>query len=237
MCLIHENKGDLLLNLNNLNWLTENRMRTYAEAIVGKGGTIPNCWAFIDGTARAMCRPTIDQEAYYSGHKRFHALKYQSLVSPDGIILNLQGPYQGRRHDAAMLRESGLYEQLEAHAVFPNGNFYVVYGDSAYGIRELLIPPFPNTEHIVNVEERRAQRDFNYHMSVVRQCVEWSFGKVIKNFAFLDFKKNLKLLLQDLGIMYKVATLLTNCLTCLYGSEASIYFQVQPPTLEEYLGG
>lgn len=90
-------------------------------------------------TARAKCRPTVDQENYYSGHKRFHALKYQSILCPDGLIVNLKGPYQGRHHDAVILRESGFYEQLEQHAIFPNGNSYVIYGDSAYGIRELLL--------------------------------------------------------------------------------------------------
>lgn len=168
-----------------------------------------------------MCRPSRDQENYYSGHKRYHALKYQSVVTPDGIIVNLQGPFPGRRHDAAILRESQFYEQLEGYAVYPNGSNFVLYGDSAYGVRELLLCPYPNTHYQV---ERQAQIEFNLRMSVVRQCVEWGFGKVVRDFAFLDFKKNQKLLLQDLGQMYEVGVLLSNCLTCLYGSEASQYF-------------
>ncbi|KAJ8915674.1 hypothetical protein NQ315_000606 [Exocentrus adspersus] len=239
MNIIYENNTHLLFHLGNLPWLDENRMRMYAaEAIVIRGGPLHNCWSFIDGTARAMCRPILNQENYYSGHKRFHALKYQSVVSPDGIIINLQGPYPGRRHDAAILRESNFHEQLEQHAVFPNGHSFVVYGDSAYGIRELLLYPFPNTEHVQD-EERGAQQNFNYFMSVVRQSVEWGFAKIIRDFSFLDFKKNQKLLLQDLGVMYKTGALLTNCLCCylccLYGSESSQYFQVESPSLETYL--
>jgi hypothetical protein len=38
----------------------------------------------------------------------------------------------------------------------------------------------------------------------MREAVEWGFGKIISDFAFLDFKKNLKLLLQNVGIMYSV---------------------------------
>ncbi|KAJ8910570.1 hypothetical protein NQ315_008955 [Exocentrus adspersus] len=166
MNIIYQNNGHLLFHLGSLPWLDENRMRMYAEAIVARGGLVHNCWSCIDGTARAMCRPILNQENYYSGHKRFHALKYQSVVSPDGIIINLQGPYPGRRHDAAILRESNFYEQLEQHAVFPNGHSFVVYGDSAYGIRELLLCPFPNTEHVQDEEERGAQQNFNHLMSV-----------------------------------------------------------------------
>lgn len=195
-----------------------------------------NCWGFIDGTARAICRPTLEQQNYYSGHKRFHALKYQSVICPDGMIVNLQGPYEGRRHDSAILRDSRLYEQLQVHMAFDDGMSFALYGDSGYGIRELLLTPFPNTNHVVNADERRAQQGFNFHMSVVRQCVEWGFAKVIRDFAFLDFKKNQKLLLQDLEAMYKTGVILSNCLNCLYQSETSHYFQVVPPTLEQYLG-
>ena len=72
-------------------------------------------------------------------------------------------------------------------------------------------------------------------MSAVRICVEWGFGKVISNFAFMDFKKNLHIYLQPLGKMYFVAVLLTNCHTCLYGSQTGMYFNLAPPDLHVYL--
>ena len=73
-------------------------------------------------------------------------------------------------------------------------------------------------------------------MSSVRESVEWVFGKIITNFAFLDFKKNLKLLLQPVGKCYMVGMIFTNCHTRLYGSRTSVCFDVQPPQLEDYLG-
>lgn len=79
------------------------------------------------------------------------------------------------------------------------------------------------------------QEIFNLRMSSVRQAVEWGFGKIIIEFAFLDFKKNHKLLLQDVVSMYKTATILTNCHTCLYSSQTAQYFDIEPPMLEEYL--
>jgi hypothetical protein len=71
-------------------------------------------------------------------------------------------------------------------------------------------------------------------MSSVRVGVEWVFGDVTNYFKFLDFKKNLKIGLSAVGKMYSVCALLRNALTCLYGSTTSSYFQVEPPTLQEY---
>ena len=64
-----ENKGHLLEDLQANEWLNRQSVRT-------RGGAIRNCWGFIDGTPRPICRPTVDQENYYSGHKRFHCVKY-----------------------------------------------------------------------------------------------------------------------------------------------------------------
>lgn len=49
--------------------------------------------------------------------------------------------------------------------------------------------------------------------------VEWIFGKVVTKFDFFRFKKNQKLLLRDVGVMYNVGLLQTNWHSCLYGSQ------------------
>ena len=33
-----------------------------------------------------------NQRIVYNGHKRVHALKFQSIVTPNGLISNLHGP-------------------------------------------------------------------------------------------------------------------------------------------------
>lgn len=85
----------------------------------------------------------------------------------------------------------------------------------------------------VNLSEEETL--FNQSMSSVRQCVEWGFGKVVANFGFMDFKKNQKVLLQPLGRMYTVAALMTNCHTCLYGSQTGMFFGLEAPELNDYL--
>ena len=75
---------------------------------------------------------------------------------------------------------------------------------------------------------------YNKGMSAVRSSVEWLFGDVVNSFKFLDFKKNLKLMLSSIGKMYVVSVLLRNALTCLYGNETSDYVDLSPPSLQEY---
>ena len=73
-------------------WMDEEHLRLYADAISDIGGPLPNCWGFIDGTVRPICRPSENQKLVYSGHKRVHSLKFQSFVIPNGLIANKNSP-------------------------------------------------------------------------------------------------------------------------------------------------
>ena len=149
-------------------------------------------------------------------------------MARNGIISHLFGPIEGRRHDVFMLGESNLLPLLE-RIVKPNGDPYVVYGVPAYGISRHIISPFRGA----NLTE--PQKHFNSEMSKVRICVEWGFGKIIQYFAYLDFQRNLKILLQPIAKYYVIGALLTNCHTCLNGSVTVTYFDLEPPSLERYL--
>ena len=138
------------------------------------------------------------------------------------------GPIEGSRHDAFMLRVSGLTEKLSG-IMKPNGEPYVIYDDPAYGLQTNILAPFKRNH--LNAH----QKAFNRNMSQVRVSVEWGFGKICQIFAYLDFKKNLKLFLQPVGKYYLVGTILINCHTCLYGSVTSSFFNLEPPPLEVYL--
>ena len=105
---------------------------------------------------------------------------------------------------------------------------HVIYGDPPYGISRNILAPFRGAQVT-------AQVIFNKNMSKVRISVEWSFGKICQYFAYLDFKKNFKILMQPVAKYYLVASVLINCHTCLYGSLTGSYFGLHPPTLETYL--
>jgi hypothetical protein len=202
-------------------------LQSFGLAIACKGAPLSSVFGFIDGTTRAICRPTSFQRSCYSGHKRYHALKFQSIVSPDGIILHLFGPIEGRRHDCFLLRES----KLDSVFADPRSVGYHIYGDPAYPIRGYMLSGYKGS----NLSE--AQKLFNSQMSKVRESVEWGFKIIITNWAFLDFEKNLKVFLSPVAKMYSVAGLLTNFLTCLQrGNQISDYFELRAPTIYEYIG-
>jgi len=105
----------------------------YAAAIHDRSQALSNCIGFIDGTVIAVSRPS-DHEAQnvaYNGHKRKHALKYQAVTTPDGLILHVYGPLEGRRHDWTLYMRSGLDESL-GDLLLVDGKQYVIYGDSGY---------------------------------------------------------------------------------------------------------
>lgn len=148
---------------------------------------------------------------------------------PNGIIGCMNGPYEGRRHDSFLLAESNLMDQMRQLPLDRDGNRYALYGDQAYPLIPQLITPFRGQ----NLNP--GQEDFNQAMSKVRQSVEYGFGKIEQYWAFTNYKKNLKLYLQPVGKYYIVATLLTNCHTCLYKSNVNTVFRSDPPTLHGYL--
>ena len=134
---------------------------------------------------------------------------------------------EGRKHDAGMLRDSGLYHDLQRFACFPTGQPLFIYGDPAYPLCIHLQAPFWNGILTPPMQQ------FNSSMSPVRSSVECLFGDIINYFFFLDFKKNLKIGLSQIGKMYIVCAFLRNTLTCLYGNTTSHYFDLDPPTLQE----
>jgi hypothetical protein len=88
---VYENHGYLLRTLDQP-WLALECLEDFANAIHNRGAPLTNCWGFVDGTVRPMCRPGQHQRVVYNGHKRVHALKFQSVVAPNGLIANLYGP-------------------------------------------------------------------------------------------------------------------------------------------------
>ena len=75
----------------NQDLLNPGALQLYADAISRKGAPLDNCFGFIDGTVRPISRPDERQRIVYNGHKRVHALKFQSLSLPNGLIGNLNG--------------------------------------------------------------------------------------------------------------------------------------------------
>ena len=81
------------------------------------------------------------------------------------------GPIAGHRHDAFMLRASGLQNKL-ATITKQDGSPYVIYGDPAYGISRTILAPYRGSRLTPQ------QQAFNTAMSSVRVSVEWTFENI-----------------------------------------------------------
>ena len=99
LCLIANQVTDHIFNLLGhriSQWdrdlLQPKKLQQYADAITNKGTAFYNCFGFVDGIVPPICRPGRYQRLVYNGHKRVHAIKFQCVVLPNGIIANLFGP-------------------------------------------------------------------------------------------------------------------------------------------------
>lgn len=64
---------------------------------------------------------------------RYHDLKYQGIVTPDGITISLSGSFPGSVYDQSMLFYSGIIEELGEYVDLRNngGRLYTIYGNPA----------------------------------------------------------------------------------------------------------
>ena len=105
--------GHVLSNPFAQPYFTASRIASYARAVRQKSSVNLDVWGFIDGTVGPICRPGLHQRMFFNGHKRIHALKFQIVITPDGLIAHAFGPEEGCRHDAGVLGESGLLPLLQ----------------------------------------------------------------------------------------------------------------------------
>ena len=77
---------------------------------------------------------------------------------------------EGRKHDAGMLADSGLLNDLQRFAFSATGQTMCLYGDPTYPLRIHLQAPFRNAVLTP------AMQAFNSSMSAVRESVECSLA-------------------------------------------------------------
>jgi hypothetical protein len=209
--------------------LSLEQLETYSRAVQAKSG-LSICFAFIDGTVRPVCKPSILQGSCYNGKDRVHALKYQAVTTPDGMFLQLAGPWPGSRHDQHMVKQSGILDYVVDLPRRNDGALFVIYADQGYATAAGIETPY--FDDAVNAQHAA----YNEAMSASRVTVEWAFGGILQNWAHNNFTPSQQLLSnRKIGQVYLVAGLLTNFLNCLKRNNTSIYFGVLPPVLEVYV--
>ena len=205
----------------------ERSLPSYARAIENKCSVLPNCVGFIDGTNREISRPLKHQGVYYSGHKHYHCFKFQSWVTPDGLISSIFGPVPGHRHDLYLFSLSRLEEDVFSTTPF---NSYCLFGDQGYHNKGHLLAPIPG------LYLTEAETHFNECMLEPRLAVEWGFMRVSQLWQCFSKPVGLRAGNMSLGQMYLVSVLLTNIRTCMHKhNQISTYFELEPCSPEEYL--
>ena len=84
----------------------------YANAVKDASG-LPGIWGFVDGSMRPFCRPREDQACFYSEYNKAHAFKFQSIITHDGLLSSLVGPFPGRVGNWVVWHSSGIVEILQ----------------------------------------------------------------------------------------------------------------------------
>ena len=140
------------------------------------------------------------------------------MLVPDGYVACLFSPVPAKTHDARLLRESNLIQQL--CNVMPednsNGPICSLYGHLAYPQSAYLLGRFRNA--IVGTDEA----NFNRLMSSVCITVEWDSQAMT--------------IFQSPVVQYYVnAAFLCNLRNCLIGNKTWNYFNAHQMTIEEYL--
>jgi hypothetical protein len=233
-----DERWEHLLGCDEDHLLHPDNLAVYAAAIHNRGAPLASIFAFIDCTIRRICHPTWFQRQAYNGHKKFHSLKYQALMLPNGIIGHLYGPMEGRRNDNFLLTESGLLDRLAMFAHQPDvdedtpieDQYFQTFGDPAYGEGPHIMSPFSGAG-----ERTEEEKEWNAKMSAVRIEVEHGIGIVANLWPFLNAGWKMQLYSSPVGRYYRVGVLLANCLNCLRPNQVAQYFDCLPPELEDYL--
>ena len=219
--------SDLYFHRNS--WFSDVKLQEGCHVIAQKC-PMRNVFGFIDGTTHRICRPKVHQRTWCSGRKSRHVMKFQSVMLPCGTCVHLFGPFEDRRHDSAMLNSSNLLEQTSRNIPHVNASpSFLLYGDKGYPLEAALLTPFGGN----NLTPGEVA--FNTSMSYARIAVASGFAAVTSQCSLLSAWKRMRIGLNPVGQYHVVATLLFNCIACLYENEVSLFFNVKPPTLDQYL--
>ena len=113
-------------------------------------------------------------------------VKFQGIVTPDGLISHLGGPFEGKLGDWAAWKQSDIEARLWGfHRDGGRRNTrqqLYVYGDPAYSAGYGVMGPYkalPNQPLTLDI------RAFNAYISSLRIAVEHGFGKISALWPFV----------------------------------------------------
>jgi len=224
------------------------RWRNMVRAAVGKPYLYHKYgWVcmFVDGTFTRTCRPggwAMLQQVLYTRYKKAHGVGCQGVMAPNGLFINWWGPAPGRHQDNWMVSKSDLTKHLRSLFDLYPGNvadrrMLRCYGDLIYA-ETLEISRGYRKDEAHTDAQRLAQKAANHLLNGPRTVVEHGFAKIEQRCPRILQKSSLKPMGgKRIQSLLANAMFISNCHTCLRGSQVNAYFASSPPTLEAYVNG
>ena len=187
-------------------------------------------FCFLDGIFDKTWQGTYGEQACYSHNKKSHGLQWLGARTPDGLCVLFFGPIEGRHHDAYLTTACNLVDQTRIISL-ALALVIASFGDSAfYGFMHEVQHAFKEVPQ-TTAEQHQLTKD----MKPGRICIEWLYGERDCTWKILRNTDAMKVFLSPVKATTVTCGLLTNCMTCLRGSNTSSYFDCAPPELEDYL--
>ena len=149
------------------------------------------------------------------------------MTFPNGLIGDMSDVYSCRHNDLHVLRQSHMNDRIRG-AQIGQVNQFCVYGDSAYHEMSHVTRKFT-----VNLNDRKII--MNRIMSSCRESIEHINCAYKSELSFITHKEKLKLRQGNVRNFLICQTVLINMYTCLVGNQVSLYFQLPPPSLEDFM--
>lgn len=142
--------------------------------------------AVMDGTHCEINEPTYDERLYYSGYKHKHTQNYLVCVNVLGVVIHVEGPFNGRKNDRSMYNHSTLGRHPERF--FSEGERVLADGGFVGGA-PLLVPIHSTVmEKTEDEGTREVMREINREFTDNRVLVEDVFSWVKARAHVLDVR-------------------------------------------------
>jgi hypothetical protein len=171
----------------------------------------------ITGGEQAPRYPKLLQRAFWTGWKKLHGLKWQTVDLPNGMNYEIWGSASVRHNDNFTLAQSNILNSMADDQLAWEKKFKLL-GDSAYS-RSLFLEI---------VGDGRG-------WSSLREAIEWDYKDLKQQWKYMDYRHALKLKNQPVSKIVFICMLLRNAHVTMNGCQASIYFTCDPPSFEDWI--
>lgn len=164
--------------------------------------------------------PLIVQEVWFTGWKKFHGMKWQTITLANGMDFHhVWGPLSVKWPDAVSLVRSNIYE-LMRQKLRAVGIPFKIFGDSAF---------WPN-DYMSTMDDIPGRG-----LSSVRETVEWSYKDVKMLWKYCDYKHVLQMRKQPVAKIMFVCMLMRNAYVTMNACQTAEFLDMMPPSLEDWL--